>query len=83
MNISYPCLYLLRLLCQEFRVPAVICTCIVLTLAGCGGLAQLMNMQVELQNKMTVMVQVPVVKEGKRLEGTLIHPAVLWFLLYY
>lgn len=34
-----------------------------------GGLVQLVNMQAELQKQMTVMVSVPVVKEGKRLEG--------------
>lgn len=31
---------------------------------------QLVMMQSELQKQMTVMVSVPVVKEGKRLEGT-------------
>lgn len=34
------------------------------------GLLQLVSMQKEIQKQMTVMVAVPVAKEGKRMEGT-------------
>ena len=49
------------------------CSLCVVTHCGClcwFGLLQLVTMQKEIQKQMTVMVAVPVAKEGKRMEGT-------------
>lgn len=46
---------------------------IIIILGECGlGLLQLVTMQKEIQKQMTVMVAVPVAKEGKRMEGILL-----------
>jgi hypothetical protein len=46
---------------------------IIIILGECGlGLVQLVTMQKEIQKQMTVMVAVPVAKEGKRMEGILL-----------
>lgn len=45
----------------------------IIILGECGlGLVQLVTMQKEIQKQMTVMVAVPVAKEGKRMEGILL-----------